>query len=118
MRHYYNDNDRQMAAWLRELIRAGHLPKGEVDERSIGEVRPADLTDRCGPGMKLSAQKFQELDLTVTRVECDTGTWWVWRRGMKQVHAGMDHRQTVEGKPFILRFGLWYPDGWSERAPS
>lgn len=32
-----------MAAWLRELIRAGHLPKGEVDEGSIEEVRPADL---------------------------------------------------------------------------
>ena len=41
---YYNENDPQCAAWLRELIAQGHLPAGDVDERSIEDVRPADLT--------------------------------------------------------------------------
>ncbi|MEM8626243.1 MAG: DNA cytosine methyltransferase [Pseudomonadota bacterium] len=40
---YYNEWDAQAASWLRELIRAGHLPEGEVDERSIFEVDAADL---------------------------------------------------------------------------
>lgn len=42
-RHYYNENDPKTAAWLRELIRAGVIPEGHVDERSICDVRPADL---------------------------------------------------------------------------
>ena len=42
-RHYYNDNDPNAAAWLRELIAEGLLPDGDVDERSIEDVRPADL---------------------------------------------------------------------------
>ena len=40
---YYNDADPAACAWLRELIEAGHLPAGDVDERSILEVEPADL---------------------------------------------------------------------------
>ncbi len=40
---YYNENDPKAAAWLRELIRAGLIAPGEVDERSICDVRPADL---------------------------------------------------------------------------
>lgn len=40
---YYNEFDLQAAAWLRELIKAGHIPEGEVDERSITEVRADDL---------------------------------------------------------------------------
>src|SRR5262245_61550365 len=40
---YYNENDRFAAAWLRELIRAGHIAAGEVDERSIEDVRADDL---------------------------------------------------------------------------
>ena len=40
---YYNDADPAACAWLRELIAAGLLPAGEVDERSILEVEPADL---------------------------------------------------------------------------
>lgn len=41
--HYYNEWDPKTAAWLRELIRRGHLPDGIVDERSITEVTPEDL---------------------------------------------------------------------------
>ena len=40
---YYNDADPAACAWLRELITAGLLPAGDVDERSILEVEPADL---------------------------------------------------------------------------
>lgn len=42
--NYYNEWDPQAAAWLRELIKAGHIPQGIVDERSITEVTPADLS--------------------------------------------------------------------------
>ncbi len=40
---YYNENEKYVAAWLRNLIRAGHLPAGDVDERSIVDVAPSDL---------------------------------------------------------------------------
>jgi DNA (cytosine-5)-methyltransferase 1 len=40
---YYNENDPKAAAWLRELIRAGLIAAGDVDERSIEDVAPADL---------------------------------------------------------------------------
>jgi DNA (cytosine-5)-methyltransferase 1 len=43
MSNYYNEHDPYAAAWLRNLISAGHLPAGEVDERSIVDVAPADL---------------------------------------------------------------------------
>ena len=35
MRAYYGEWDPFMAAWLRDLIAAGELPEGDVDERSI-----------------------------------------------------------------------------------
>jgi DNA (cytosine-5)-methyltransferase 1 len=41
--NYYNEYDPKTAAWLRELIRAGTIPHGDVDERSIEDVRPEDL---------------------------------------------------------------------------
>jgi DNA (cytosine-5)-methyltransferase 1 len=40
---YYNEIDPFAAAWLRELIKAGLIADGEVDERSIADVRPDDL---------------------------------------------------------------------------
>lgn len=43
MTAYYNEHDPFVAAWLRRLIAAGHLPDGDVDERSIREVEPADV---------------------------------------------------------------------------
>ena len=41
--NYYNEWDKGAAAWLRELIKAGHIPPGIVDERSITEVKKEDL---------------------------------------------------------------------------
>jgi DNA (cytosine-5)-methyltransferase 1 len=40
---YYNEIDRNAAAWLRELIKRGHIAHGVVDERSISDVRPDEL---------------------------------------------------------------------------
>jgi DNA (cytosine-5)-methyltransferase 1 len=40
---YYNEFDPFAAQWLRNLIDAGLIPAGDVDERSILDVRPADL---------------------------------------------------------------------------
>lgn len=40
---YYNEFDKNAAAWLRELIRRGLIAPGDVDERSIVDVRPDDL---------------------------------------------------------------------------
>jgi DNA (cytosine-5)-methyltransferase 1 len=45
--NFYNENDPKAAAWLRELIKAGHIAAGVVDERSIRDVRPGDLTGFC-----------------------------------------------------------------------
>ena len=45
MINYYNENDPKAAAWLRELIKDGHIANGIVDERSIKDVQPNDLTD-------------------------------------------------------------------------
>lgn len=42
---YYSEFDPQAAAWLRELIKAGHLPPGDVDERDIREVEPTELAE-------------------------------------------------------------------------
>lgn len=43
MTAYYNEIDPFAAAWLRELIKAGHIAPGDVDERSIEDVRPIEL---------------------------------------------------------------------------
>jgi DNA (cytosine-5)-methyltransferase 1 len=40
---YYNEHDPKAAAVLRELIKQGHIAPGEVDERSIEDVSPAEL---------------------------------------------------------------------------
>lgn len=43
MAAYYNENNGYAAQWLRNLISAGHIAPGEVDERSIADVNPDDL---------------------------------------------------------------------------
>lgn len=42
-RAYYNEIDPYAAQWLRNLIEAGHIAPGDVDQRSIVDVRPDDL---------------------------------------------------------------------------
>lgn len=41
--NYYNEIDHNAAEWLRELISSGLIPDGDVDERSIEDVRADDL---------------------------------------------------------------------------
>lgn len=41
---YYNEIDPQAAAWLRELIKQGHIADGVVDERSIEDITPDELS--------------------------------------------------------------------------
>ena len=45
MTAYYNEHDPFAAAWLRELIKAGHIADGVVDETDIQDVKPNDLRD-------------------------------------------------------------------------
>ena len=40
---YYNEIDPYAAQWLRNLIAAGHIPAGVVDERSIEDITPDEL---------------------------------------------------------------------------
>ena len=40
---YYNEIDRNAAAWLRELIKRGLIADGEVDERDMRDVDPDEL---------------------------------------------------------------------------
>ena len=44
MTAYYNEHDPKTAAWLRELIHENLIAPGEVDERSIEDVTPAELS--------------------------------------------------------------------------
>lgn len=43
MKAYYNEIDPVCAQWLRNLIDAGHIAPGDVDERSIEDVVPTEL---------------------------------------------------------------------------
>lgn len=43
MAAYYNEIDPYAAQWLRNLIAAGHIAPGDVDERSIEDVHPDEL---------------------------------------------------------------------------
>lgn len=44
MTAYYNEIDPYAAQWLRNLIAAGHIAPGVVDERDIRDVLPSELT--------------------------------------------------------------------------
>jgi hypothetical protein len=41
---YYNDNNGFCANWLRNLIAAGLIADGEVDEQSIEDIKPNELS--------------------------------------------------------------------------
>jgi len=53
MTTYYNEHDIYAAQWLRNLIAAGHIAPGDVDERSIEDVRPRDLAGGVTPDLVL-----------------------------------------------------------------
>lgn len=43
MTAYYNEHDPYAAQWLRNLIAAGHIAPGDVDERDIRDIKPEEL---------------------------------------------------------------------------
>lgn len=72
MAAYYNEIDPYAAQWLRNLIDAGHIAPGIVDERSIEDVLPNELREftQChffaGVGvwsLALGVQAGQMIDL-------------------------------------------------------
>ena len=40
---YYNDFEPFACEWTRNLIKAGEIPRGLVDDRDIREVQPGEL---------------------------------------------------------------------------
>ena len=42
-RAYYNEFDPFAASWLRNLIKAGLIPDGDVDERDLRDIRPSEI---------------------------------------------------------------------------
>lgn len=45
--NYYNENDPKSAMWLRTLMGERLIPAGDIDERSILEIRPYELAKYC-----------------------------------------------------------------------
>lgn len=43
MKTYYNEFDKQKCAMLSQLMKDGHITKGDIDDRSIKEVQPEDI---------------------------------------------------------------------------
>lgn len=43
MTAYYNEIDIFCCAWLSNLMDAGHITPGRIDDRSIVDVRPEDV---------------------------------------------------------------------------
>lgn len=45
MTAYYNEIDPFAAEWLRQLIKAGHIAPGVVDQRDIRDIKPNELSE-------------------------------------------------------------------------
>ena len=43
MKAYYNEIDDYCCGWLSNLMDAGHITQGKIDDRSIVDVRPDDV---------------------------------------------------------------------------
>ena len=43
MKVYYNEYDKKKCAALSQLMKDGHIAKGEIDDRSIRDVQPGDI---------------------------------------------------------------------------
>jgi DNA (cytosine-5)-methyltransferase 1 len=74
MAAYYNENDPFAAAWLRNLIAAGHIAAGDVDERSIVNVWPVDLLgyEQCHFFAGIGGWSYA---LRLAGVADDAGVW-------------------------------------------
>jgi DNA (cytosine-5)-methyltransferase 1 len=49
MKAFYNEIDPYCCAWLQNLMDAGHITPGKIDDRSIADLNPEDLNgyERC-----------------------------------------------------------------------
>ena len=70
MSAWYNEIDPFAAQWLRNLIEAGHIARGDVDERSVVDVPPATSPDTpsatSSPGSAAGASRSGSPDGPMT----------------------------------------------------
>ena len=63
VRAYYSENDPFAAQWLRNLIAGGHIAPGDVDERSIVDVKANAIVPQVAAAFLIAAfEALQELD--------------------------------------------------------
>lgn len=89
MTAYYNEIDPYAAQWLRNLIDAGEIAPGYVDERSIEDVTPGDLRGFTQHHFlqesEFGAMHLEKQDGQTTRVS-----------GQEVAHANLSARQAKE----------------------
>ena len=107
---YYNEIDPFAAEWLRNLIAAGHVMAGDVDERSIVEVSADDLAgyDRCHffagiAGWDLALQLAGWEDRPVWTGSCPCQP--LSSAGQRKGHADKRHLWPVNGGENMYRRG-------------
>ena len=55
IRAYYNEIDRYCCDWLQNLMDAGHITPGKIDDRPIQELTPDDVLVPTGFTRSLGA---------------------------------------------------------------
>ena len=134
MTAYYNELDPYAAQWLRNLIAGGHIAPGDVDERSIADVRPDELTryTQChffaGIGVWSYAARIagwpDERPLWTGSCPCQPFSaagkgagfddprhlWPVWQRLIAECRPDVVLGEQVEGKDG----GAWLDLVWSD----
>lgn len=109
---YYNEHDPNAAAWLRNLVAAGLIADGEVDNRSIEDVAPGDLAGftQChffaGIGVWSLALRTSGKDSTSPGSE---RKGWATPRAEDGESSGMRHGR---GVAYTLTAQATYLAGW------
>lgn len=87
MTAFYNENDPRAAAWLRELIKQGHIAAGDVDERSIEDVLDQTILKDIPNAISLP-----ELASGATPCAAPVGPM-IGQSGQDHAHANLSARQ-------------------------
>lgn len=107
MTAFYNEIEPYAAQWTRNLIAAGHVAPGVVDERSIVELAPADV---AGPGQRRHAVS-REGGMPMTLEEQNRRRGYLSRDGGRWVAMAVwEHRRHAMIRDCHLR-------GMSDDAP-